>query len=119
MFLTTLPLLILSVCFSIQKTVKIGESFAIKKGETAKIKNADLQLKMISSGHSFGEGGDAPMCEVEIRSKADTKKITLRIGKTIVQGNLIVKLQQVGTTANPNAADPWSETSCRFVVTKK
>lgn len=119
MFLTTLLSFTLSTCFSSQKTVNIGEPFTIKKGETAQVKDADLQLKMISNGHSFGEEGDVPMCEIEIDSKSKTKKVTLRIGRSIVHENLAVKLQKVDTTADPKAADPWSETSCEFVVTKK
>ena len=105
-------------CFMFDKTVEINQAFILKKNETAQIKDTNLRLKMLSNGHSFGESGDVPMCEFESVFNNKTEKRTLNIGKSAVFGNLSVKLQSVDTTADPKATDPWSATSCGFIVTK-
>ena len=106
-------------CFLFDKSVNPGEEFVLKKGESAKVKTTNLHLKMISNGHSFSEGGDKPICKIEIEFKGKKEKRTLNVGESAIFENLAIKLQSVDTTAKPKEKDPWSETSCGFIVTKK
>lgn len=106
-------------CFLFDKNVSLGEEFILKKGGSAKVKTTNLHLKMISNGHSFSEAGDKPMCEIEVEFKGKKEKRILNVGKSAVFENLAIKLQSVDTTARPKEKDPWSETSCGFIVTKK
>jgi len=101
------------------RTTNLGEKFVLKKNEAAKIKNTNLRLKMLSAGQAqVEEGGDIPFCKFEVEFKNKTEQMNLSVGKSATFGNLSVKLQSVNTTANPKAKDPWSDTSCGFVVTK-
>lgn len=118
---TILLLMVLSVffgCFFVD-TVNLGAEFTLKKGETAAIKNTNLQLKMLSAGQAQREeGGDIIFCKFEASSKNITKEITLSVGSKTTFENLNIKVLSVNTKANSKLQDPWSETSCKFVVTK-
>lgn len=110
----------LIVCFSSDKTVNVGENFVLKKNETARIKGANLQLKMLSAGQAQREeGGDLPFCKFSVEINSRTEEKTLSPGDRTTAGNFSIGLRSVNTKTDSKAADPWSSTSCGFVVTKK
>lgn len=107
-------------CFFSDKTVNTGEEFILKKNETARIKGANLQLKMLSAGQAQREeGGDLVFCKFSMEINKRTKEENLSVGDTMTAGDFKIKLLSVDTTADSKAADPWSNTSCSFVITKK
>ena len=106
-------------CVFSDKSANLGEEILLKKNEAAEIKNTNLRLKMLSAGQAQREeGGDVPFCKFEVGIKDKTETTTLSVGRTTVFENLNVKLTSVDTTTNPKAEDPWSDTSCKFIVTK-
>ena len=106
-------------CFFADTTATLGAEFTLKKNETATIKTTNARLKMLSAGQAQSEsGGDRPFCKFEISSKNKTEEKTVSVGKTTQFENLNIKVISVDTKANPNASDPWSNTSCGFIVTK-
>lgn len=110
----------LNVCFSTAKIANLGAEFVLKKNETAMLKDTDLHLKMRGNGQSQREsGGDVVFCKFEIKSKNKIEEQTLNVGETARFENFNIKLQSVNTTADPKLNDPWSATSCEFIVTKK
>lgn len=109
----------LNVFLMSEKTANLGEKFNLKKNETAKIRNADLSLKMLGNGQAQREsGGDLIFCKIEAESKNKRKEHTLNVGETAKVGAFKIKLQSVNTKADSNLSDPWSATSCEFIVTK-
>lgn len=113
-----ITVIILTGCSLTETAVSPGGEFTLKKGQTARVKNTDLQVKMLSNGHStLVSGGHVMFCEFEVRFNGQTEKKTLDIGESAKFENLEVKLAAVDTTADPKASDPWSSTSCKFTVT--
>jgi hypothetical protein len=115
---------LLLACFitacSLGGEVVIGKEFTLKKNETAFVKGASISVKVVSAGRSQHEsGGDTIFCEANVTEDGKSSTINLGVGKAIAKNAYSIKLTSVDLKTDPKLADPWSNNSCSFVVTKK
>lgn len=105
--------------FFFERIVNLDEEFTLKKNEAAKIEKTNLSLKMLGNGHTtLINGGHTFICKFEVKFIGRTEEKALEVGKSLVVENLRIKLQGIDETADPKEKDPWSSTSCKFIVTK-
>ncbi len=118
-FLVLIFLVGLSGCFLVGKKVNLNEEFTLKKNETVSVEGTNLQLKMLVNGHNWlVGGGHTYFCEFEVSFDGKTEKRGLNTGESKTVADLNIKLQGIDETPNHKEKDPWSNTSCKFIVTK-
>lgn len=110
--------LFLTAC-SFGGDVPVGSEFSLKKNESATVKGAAIAIKVISAGTSqHVSGGDSVFCKVEVIAEGKTETVEIDVGEGLRRARHEIKVTRVDLKADSKLADPWSNISCGFVVTR-
>jgi hypothetical protein len=94
------------------KTVSPGEYFTLKSGESVRVNNADIRVKMLENGTSQRPSGDSVFCKIEVTYKGKTEEKTLEVGSFASYNEWNLRLEK----SNPGL--DVTKTSCVLVVAK-
>jgi hypothetical protein len=102
----------LAACFSNEQTINPGEKFTLEIGKTAKVKDTNLQLKMLGGGSAMlvNRTGTS-FCKIEANSgsKKDEKNLYQSVGmNSLLFEGFKIELQSAS----------YDGKSCSFIVTK-
>lgn len=110
--------LLISACI-LATDVTVGTEFTLKKGQTASVKRTRISVKVISAGTVQHEsGGDSVFCKATIKVGGNVRDVNFGMGRTYKASGHTVTLTAVDLKTDPKLADPWSNISCSFIVTK-
>lgn len=94
-----------------------SEPFTLKKNESKEIGN--VQIKMLSVGHTISENGHKFYANLEISANGQISKRTIYVSEEIRIGDKYLKLISISEKADVKLSDPFSATFCTLLLSDK
>ena len=90
--------------------VSLGERFTLEEGQTRKVADEPLRLRLEFVGRDFTEEGEEAFAEITIYQANDEKTVSIYVGDTWEIGEYAIYVPGV---------EPFGKrTSCELIVTK-